>query len=366
MHHIINPSAFGTKQRTSFLDVTTAFEGVKVWFSEPSGKLAGRAPVLCSILDEKLIVYYGTAVEVRKKIDGSLLWSREFMNRAEDHLDAEHFSIMDANSFLSVISWENVDLRRTLLPILSNYAYLLDWWSMGNETVLIYTISSGPVSGPGDVTESPGYEITVTDLNSGSVAMRVRDNITPVGYARRADQKEYFIGTSNYLLRVPGVARQVSQFTKIEFKDLRQFSIDDQGAVFAVFSEKELNYLGKFGANNKEEWRTRISGLSENEQPPAVSKNGTVYYMSGRDLNCIKDGIIIWSKEMDVRPGQTLLSVLGDESVLVSSYNSLTHISSDGETEKRIELIFPITCRPVVDKDGLCFIAGSDGILCYR
>ncbi len=363
---IINPSVFGTKQRDSYLDASTTVKGERVWAGIPSGVVLGKKPLMCSIVDEKLIVYYGNAVEARRKKDGEILWSRECINQAEDDLRSDGFSTVDGNCFYSTISWSNEPKSRVLLPVLSKYFNLFYCWPSGKETVMVYEIGSGPSNAPGQQVDAPGFEIAVADLSLDTVALRVRDNARPIGFAVRNDRHEYFIGTAEYLLRIPSSARQVNLFSRIKFENLHRFSIDAVGNLYAVFSEKNIHYLGKYNPADKLEWHIPIAAVPASPQPPAVCPDGTVYCIVGNSLCCFKNAKTAWSCKLDVAGERALISVLRDRSILVASAATLLHISNSGKMLAAISCIFPITCRPIVDESGLCYLAGSEGVICFK
>ncbi|MDG5816809.1 hypothetical protein QA601_17060 [Chitinispirillales bacterium ANBcel5] len=210
----------------------------------------------------------------------------------------------------------------------------------------------------------------------------INDNNTPI-YTREFDQRQLpAIGTSGYssLFILTG-AGEIMSLDPNTGNERSTINLKDRGFIQASMDMQDnLTILGNTKVRGERviikctpdgniiwEYPLPQAHLRSFLQPPASAPDGRTYFIHADSLFRItENGEMERAYSLSPDNNFQFVTVLSDNSVLVTSKNMLTHIDSSGDYVFTLNLEDDeqITAPPVVDKDGGVLLATVNGV--YR
>jgi hypothetical protein len=363
---VVNPRHFADLLGTSYLPYSGRLRGEIIWPSQETQQATtgGRIPTNLSIVGDVLIVSYQGFLEARDRSDGKPLWGIELINKAAFDVAVEGITtVNDAGYYLPVgLDGKIKKGERVGLPFLPGPGFLEYLQFQGDEVRYVYHSSPIPATNRGEVSIPPHFayvrylpkiEKLVWLFGRNEIALAVRMSV---------DGLWSYAATCKQLFAIPMGGSSDSDVQLRDFENIKAFSLNHQGDLLVVDSIKEGLQLKNIGSDWQQHWAVMLPAQGEIHQPPASAPNGDIYLIIDNTLCQVSNGQSTWEYDLITAKQNALLTVLADNTVLVSAGTALLQIDSRGTAILTKQLGDTLTCRAIMDERGHLYVGGRSGI----
>ncbi|MDG5816808.1 hypothetical protein QA601_17055 [Chitinispirillales bacterium ANBcel5] len=363
--HVSYPMLFGNYQLNGFMNGRCLAKGEIDWFL-PFKNHRGSGPrVLLSDGDNWYLHF--SSLLLRFNLKPEIVWTQKYR------------SYMDAMIIDGYIYHSN---GSTVYMLNQNKEQVDGSFFVPNADQILFVM---PVSGnhfvqtfmrfeqgmPGDPVDDDIWSFSLID-----------DNGNPLFTEETTDNYSPAVVTEDHstIIAVSGDG-QVLKIDPTTGKEKSSFEIENRGSwpSVSLSLKNELMLIGNTGSGEKSLIKYSLDGtilwefflpaadLRSFVQPPASAPDGRTYFIHADSLfRFTENGEMERAYSLPPDNNFQFVTVLSDNSVLVTSKNMLTHIDSSGDYlfTLNLEDDEQITAPPVVDKDGGVLLATVNGV--YR
>ncbi|HRQ53361.1 MAG TPA: hypothetical protein PL018_03835 [Ignavibacteriaceae bacterium] len=363
---LINYRIYADDHNSSFLPYKTTFSGNIIWERKSLFLNDFPSPAHLAINGSVLIIWYIDKIDVTNKINGTSIWNKEIMPNTDFDLKYNGFISMNSAGFYEVYGLNQKIEEQYSLPFLSAQTKLYFSEKIKNIIYYVYQNIPTPTNSPDDKISEPEFIFAGFDLKANDFTWEfVKNGFLICAIKTRQNNKLCLASKKNiYLFDI--YSNSENQVQTLSFEKILTVSLDHHDNLLVVNESengKELKCLTQAGKIN---WVYPLEDAILSGQPPASDPEDNIYLVLGNILECIKDGKLVWSYKLPTYPGKALITVLKDKSVLVSAGAMLLQISGDGNLIKNKLFNYPLTCRPIVDEEGLIYVANQESIFAIK
>ncbi|MBU0994962.1 MAG: PQQ-like beta-propeller repeat protein [Proteobacteria bacterium] len=365
---IINGMPYANSSQNASLPVSVNISGKDVWTISPPSRMNLGDPRMLAVKDQTLFVFCQGGAYAVDIAAGKVLWGKAFISYADPFINDQYLRIVDANHFLAHIDLNGNSIERFRIPILVKM-FRLFYMSLSDDRMFLF-LNRYPARF--DKPQPQGFILTNYARKNDDIEWyKEHDGELAAGFAVVPDTGDLFVATPKQVYKTTTSAKTDSALETLNITGARSLSMDYQGNLLIMrINDKDKNkkeVLLCAGADGKKKWDTPLSEFGQIVHPAACSSDNVVYCSPDKMLYCIKDGNILWQKDMRrLEEYGLMLTVFSDGSVIVAGINSVRHFSQKGDTLAEILAPFEVTCRPVADDKGNLFVAGMEGVRCYK
>ncbi len=365
---VVNPRHFADLLGTSYLPYGARLRGEFIWPRPDAPPVASgeRIPTNLAIVGDVLIVSCQGFLEARNRGDGKSLWGIELANKAEFDVAAEGITTVDEAGDYRLIGLDGKLKKRIGLPFLPGPGFLECLRFKGDEVRYFYHGLPIPATNRGEVSipahfayvrYQPETENLVWSFGANEIALGVRLSI---------DGSRFYAATANRLFAIPVAGSSETDVETHNFHDIKAFSLNHQGDLLVVDNTDKGLQLMDIGSDWQQHWALLLPAQGEMHQPPASAPDGTIYLRVGNTICQVTNGRLNWNYDLATAGGYALLTVLTDNTVLVSAGSLLLQIDSGGTAILEKRMSDTLTTRPIMDERGYVYVGGRSGIYCLK
>jgi len=364
---VVNPRPFADLLGTSYLPYSGRLRGELIWPRQETQQATtgGRIPINLSIVGDVLLVNYQGFLEARNRSDGKPLWGFELMNKAKFDVAAKGITtVNDAGYYLPVgLDGKIKKQERVGLPFLTGPSSLEYFQAQDDEVRYVYHSSSGPVD-RGEVSIPPSFAYVRYLPKTEKLIWLFGRNERALAVSITVDGSRSYAATRKHLFAIPMGGSSDSDVQVRDFENIEAFSLNHQGDLLVVDRIKKGLQLKNIGSDWKQHWAVMLPVQGEIRQPPASAPSGDIYLIIDHTLYQVSNGQTTWEYDLITTEQNALflLTVLADNTVLVSAGTALLQINSQGTVIFTKHLSDTLTCRPIMDERGYVYIGGRSGI----
>lgn len=364
---ILNSGVYGDLQNRSFIPVTGRISGEELYHAKSEDIAQPGRPLALSIADDKLIVGYGNYLTCLNREDGSLLWNRSIRGNHIFQVTDKGILTLDQAAQHVLLSLDNK---------LGDETYLA---SVHEETFLhlVATLADGswgyvveqypePMSEPDDEPEDPATRFVRYHPEQMDVRWEYVMPPEPRGVTITADGARLFVAYGKSLYSIPIEATTDDDVTISEFADIRSLATDGHGNALVVDIVEQSAELTQVKPDGSIGWTVTFDNSDVSLQPASSTPDGIVYIVMHNTLHQVQDGELKWSYPLKAQTSDIKITVLADNSVLLSAGTALVHVSDTGEEILTKWLESTIRTRPIMDENGRVYFGADDGIHCLK
>jgi len=363
---IINSKKYADARNSSYLDVTGRLGGNQVWEKKslyvddliPADQLA--------IIDTFLVISYGNYINVRSQKTGESIWSKEMFSGALFDLKANGLVAVDENGYYEILGMDQKINEHLSLPFLSSQTMLFFSRKNDNEMAYCYQTYPTATNSPTDSFGGPEMTFNRFDIKSDDFIWQFIKKEDLIEALIAGDGSFYCLVTLNHIYLIDSEATSDDGVTTIDIEEAVSAAIDHQGNVLLIENTEEGRFLKSFNRQGEISWEFPMEEAELTGQPPASHPDGSVYIVLDDKLIKIESGKEVWSCQLMADAGEARITVLKDGTILAAANSVLMQISPDGEITANEVIPEPITCRPIMDNNGLIYVTGATGVRCLR
>jgi len=364
--NLVNYKIYSNDQNNSYLPYDSKYSFELKWQKPNLFSGDQLIPLHIALKDSLILIWYGSRIDLRSKVDGESLWKNEILPIAEFDLKEEGLITIDNFGYYKIINLENRDSEKFSLPFLSIQSRLLFSERNGEAISYCYQAIPTPTNSPGDNFSGPEFIFSKFLPDKRKFIWQFVRNEIVKAVLRTTDKKTTLIVTEDNIYNFDSEATSDKHVKNIKFSKIIGASLNhSEDLLLYIENEEKKVELKNVTLEGNIIWSYTLENVPS-FQPPASHPEGNIYIVSGNNLECIRDGKRTWSFQLPSTPGKALITIIKDASVLVSSELFLLHISIEGDLLSKNLFDFPITCRPVIDSDGNIFFATQQYIYCMK
>ena len=362
---VINEYQYGDPANSSILPYTTEIKGEILWEKE-SPVISDPQPLHnIAIVNNHLVLDYGTVFNTRNREDGSSSWISSRTRNFRFHVTTDGIFTLNTSGFLDVISFDKKIVSHLSLPFVNENAVLLYSSINKQEITYCYQRMPEPTSGPGDRASGPEIRLSRLDIDT----RELKAELIQKGMLRDIlfnQQGNFFYIIMENNLHVISSPSFDSKMNSLSFEDIKCGSIDKEGNLLLIAEESDHYFLMCLDRASKVIWRYQLETIPQIPQPPTGLENNKVLFVNGNRLLCLNKEKLEWETDLPCEWQKIKFSVLSDKSILAAAGQFLFHFSSEGKELRKIILKDSATCRPIVDEKGRIYVGGSKLITCFK
>lgn len=363
---IINSKKYADAQNSSYLAVAGQLTGNQVWEAKslfiddlvPADQIA--------IIDSFLVLAYGNRFNVRSLNSGQSVWQKELFSGALFDLKPAGLVTVTQSGYYEILGMDQKNYNRQSLPFLTSQTML--YFSRARDKEMAYCYQTYPTAtnSPTDKFDGPEFTFSRFDIKINNFIWQFVKKEDLIDALVAPDGSFYCIATLNHIYLIEAEAVSDKAVITINLEEVTAAALDHQGNILVIQNIEEGQFLKSFDRQGHPIWQFPLDRAELTGQPPACHPDGAIYLVLNNRLLKIDKGQEIWSCQLMAESGETVITVLEDGTILAAAKTILMQISPDGEIMMNKVVPEPITCRPIMDKNGLIYIAGATGIRCLR
>lgn len=375
------PMLFADFQKTSFQEQTPASTNEQIWFTEivddPSRQ---EFPRVILVSDKGLFVEYSNNTK-HLDFNGAIKWQKGYGGFPSCSFILNSALYFSGVGGASIVNPDNGDqLRDFYIFTADETVHLL--YPVDNDHFFAHTFTQAPFeSEPGET--PPEDESSIILMRSEQYIKTLQGDPDDWEYIHKLKEKTLPGLLTNDLKNAVVVTNNgtINTFTIDKGKKV---GIEEHPGVWplGVSLDKNNNLLilhhtpegsrklACYPLQGKDPlWEVILPGTGEIPlpQPPAIGKEDRIYCMVENTLCAVDNGVISWQYGTFAAKYFHYLTVLADNSILVTSANKFSHIDKDGN-EIFFKLLPPgedISTPPVIDAQGRFYFGTIKGIYCF-
>ncbi|HQL22848.1 MAG TPA: hypothetical protein PKY95_00345 [candidate division Zixibacteria bacterium] len=377
---ILNPREWGDRQSTGYLPVSGRLGQETVWQKAADAAGDSVLPHHLCLIGDRIAVWYGRRLDLRSAATGEPLWSQETLENCSFEAQRDGLVAFDEHGAFRLLRYDGTYGERVRAPLYNGAGRVFVADASADAVFLCAQMHPGPTSTAGEKVVGP--EIILAALNQGANELAwsvIRDGFL-IAALISPDGRQACLATRDRLLLAalpaaaaydPAAELEVAVI-EIPFDSVIACAYSHAGEILAV-AEKSDNPEGRreralfvLSSAGEERRRLPLAGAGSLAQPPASFPDGDVCLSLGREIWRLRGGEKLWVQKIPAEPGQILITLLKDGSLLAAAGKLLLQLSPEGEEISRRIVDGPITCRPVMDPQGRVYVAGPGGVYCLR
>lgn len=361
---VVNPRHFADLLGTSYLPYSGRLRGEIIWPRQETQQATtgGRIPTNLSIVGDVLIVSYQRFLEARNRSDGKPLWGIQLINKAAFDVAVEGITTVDDAGYYELVGFDGRIKKEVGLPFLTGPGFLEYLWAQGDEVRYVYHSFPITATNNGEVSIPPHFAYVRYLPKTEKLIWLFGRNETALAVSIAVDGSRSYAATCKQLFAISMGGSSDSDVQVRDFENIKAFSLNHQGDLLVVDSIEEGLQLKNIGSDWQQHWAVILPAQGEIRQPPASAPNGDIYLIIGNTLYQVSNGQSTWKYDLIATKQNALLTVLADNTVLVSAGKALLQINSQGTAIFTKYLSDVLTCRPIMDERGHLYIGGRSGI----
>ncbi|MBN1756893.1 MAG: hypothetical protein JW863_01160 [Chitinispirillaceae bacterium] len=368
-NQIINNRKFGDYGNRSALPFTVALQGDVLWPDNPikMGEICRNTPVHLALWQNVVVADCGSEFIVLEKSTGNLQWRQTKYDNAEFDLSEKGIVKISHAARYEVVGLDGKVKECIPLPAFLDNSRLLSCNVTGDDVFYLFNYAGSKYVSPGSSPASVNF--TFEHMNKESqVSMwsRVWRQEVARWVCFSSDKSMVHIASENNLYSFPAVVED-DQMVKVRpFTSIEGLSLNHDDEVLVIEKTEKGRFLHLIDQSNIKMQTIELDRIGIIIQPAASTPDGVIFIAAGKVLYCIDNGNEVWRHPFDSAQKPILFSVLSDKSVISVSGHSVFVTDSEGKLVFEKFVIPEISCRPVVDSDGSCYLGGKNGVVCLR
>ncbi len=364
---VINPGFFGDPQNNSSLPVTGSISGRELFFAKAEDIGQSLNPLALSLVDGRLVVWYGGKYICLDSENGDLIWTRTTRGNHLYRVDTNGILTLDHSGQYVPIDLDNKPGDQTYLPSVHEDAFLHFSTVLDNgDWAYLAEQYPEPMSSPDEDPEPP--ETRFVRYNPEQMDVRWEHSLPPEprGVAVTKDGSVLYVAFGNSLHIIPINATGEDEVITIDMNDVISLSTDGNGNALIGELVDNVAWLRQVLPDGETGWSVSLGSSELSRQPAAGTGDGEVFVVAGGRVLKIADGKITWEYPLKANTGEIRISILSDKSVLVAAGVLLVHISPAGKELFSKWFDHMITTRPIMDASGKVYYGADNGIHCLE
>ncbi|MEW5995155.1 MAG: hypothetical protein AB1744_12275, partial [Candidatus Zixiibacteriota bacterium] len=323
----LNGFAFSDVMGSSYLPVSGRITGSEVWSAPTPDTSQRRPPMALGLHGDLVVASYGTLLAVFDRNTGQLQWSREIRGNHLFAMNDAGIVTLDHAAYYILLGYDGQPVEEAYLASVNPETFL--HFVVGLPDAMLYCVEEfpEPVSDP---SEDPAPPVSRCVRYLPRTMHTVWELVLPVnliGVRAVPDLSRMYVAAANTLFTFSTEQASEKGPVKVELPGAARLSVDHQGNALALCLAKDSSILKCLAPNGTTQWEVSFDGVNVMRQPPASSPDGYIYLMIGSELHQVRDGRRGWSLKLPVDAAQAWLTILSDNSVLMTAGESLFHIS---------------------------------------
>lgn len=366
---VIYPRIFADYQKSSRQTQTTKAAGAQQWFLPSTDKENRLPPSLIILFEQGLAVEYINRFAMIS-YDGRQEWERERDAGLDIFTqDGAIFYRNSARRLAGVDSRNKVILDNLHVTTSKARGFFYLVMPLDKDRYVVQTFNRPEEKMPGEPYENDTYNLVLMEP-AKRVWLQEFEGVALPALVTNDLQKVVIPDEQGKVIvcSIDGGAK-VGGF-ELESCEFHGASLDpNDNIILAMYDKDRESRLCSYKLSGVKNWEYAISSINESAyaQPPAVDSRGRVYYIVADQVFAIENGNLVWSYALPSADRQCV-TLLGDDGMLITALNEITHLGSDGNKLGVIRLKAgeTITTPAVVGTDGRIYIGTASGIYCFN
>ncbi|KMQ52026.1 hypothetical protein CHISP_1015 [Chitinispirillum alkaliphilum] len=360
--NVIYPVLYGNYQRNGFMESETSAKGEIDWFIEV-GSPSGKAVLL---VEGHNYYLYKHNVLYRFSMDTEIIWHKSLRGWMDPVIQNKKIYFAPSSRLCRINQDKETEETGFHIPDINNFTSII-FFKPHSENYLVQTFMQNETGRIGDyvriktkfhIIDSSG-NLKYTDSEAAQHAPAVITN---------DDSVLVVITGSGEIRLINPITGTLINRSNLKRRGARIASIDmfDNLLILGNTTTPGERLLMKTTLDGSIVWEYLLSTANIRcfVQPPASDRNGRVYFIHANTLLRInKDGELEREYSLQNDSDFQFVTVLNDNSVLVTSGNMLMHLDPSGDEVFTLHLDERerIAAPPVVDNDGGVMLATLSG-----
>lgn len=369
---IINGYLYGDNFNSSYLQASSVFEGKVLWEKSNANKEPIPAKHII-LINESVLVRFPSRLNCFYKNSGELGWSESLSDNFKFQVKDALVRTRLAGGRVGTISSRGEKSSPRYVHMIGDETFLFYLSENGHEDDFCYSLRMQPTSRPVDKGITPTFYYTRYDNRENDVIWEYRRFEHLIDILSNETAGNLYAITSNSIHIILCKGTSDDDVVTIPFSRVYQAALDTRNNIYAVVEQDEKDKKGSskharlvcIQNDRKIQWQYDIPSVKI-AQPPSPLPDGKVLLCVGNQLLCIREGELLWTYDLPSTNSGIHLTVLKDASTLIATGPFLIKVTPEGTEENRMVLKEVLTCRPVVDSDGLVYVAGTNAIYCIK
>lgn len=367
----IYPKIYADYQQSSFQQQTTDASGDQVWFTPEPDPVYAQPPTLIVAIED------GLAVQSLDRFryltyDGKIVWEEPRDPGMDVFAYQNQFYFRTGDRRLNA-----VDLQRTRMlsgmhvATASSRGFFPLVVPRGQNHFLVQTFNRAEELMPDDPPKLDDYNLVLMgpDRWNDWDWLKEFEGSCLTALVTADTGRLVLLNSMGHVITMAIDSGDEVQRFELPGAEFLKASLDrDDNLVVVLVTPEGERKLCRYSLTGELSWEFMLpakGGILG--QPPAIDADNRVYYMENNILRVIDKGELQWEYRVPPARHFQFLTILGDNSVLVASANSLTHLDADGGAlfVKLLEAGQQISTPPVVDNRGRIYVGTAAGIYCF-
>ena len=362
---------FADYQYSSFQEQTSNVVGEQVWVTPNSDSTHKSPPTAILLSPQGLTVQYNDRLE-QMTYDGKIVWELERDPGLDIFIHNDAIYYRSTGRRLAAVDFEKntvLDAMHIMTSSRRGFFYLV--LPRDNQRFLVQTFNRAPEPEPNIPDEHDNYNLVLMGPSGDEWLHEFEGEVLPGLVTHDSKKVMLLTDNSDILSFDTDTGEQLDSFSLPGVQFL-QASMDrnDNLVVAMLNQEKKQVHACINVSDGKTLWEKPFpdDGPHTFRQPPAIGSDNQVYYITNDTLHVIKDGELLWRYPVPEATFYQYLTILADNSVLLSASDTLIHLDAEGEVLAAVvmENSGELTTPPVVDDKGRCYVGSGAGIYCIK
>ena len=375
------PMLFMDFQKTSFQEYTPAATNEQLWFTEIADDPSSpEFPRVILVSDKGIFAEYSNTVK-HMDFNGNIKWQKGYGGFPSCSFLLNSDLYFSGVGGASVVNPDNGDkLRDFYIFTADEIVHLL--YPVDTDHFFAHTFTQAPFeSEPGET--PPDDESCIILMRSEQYIQTLLGDPDDWEYMHKINEKTLPGLLTNDFKNVVIITNNgtVHTFTidkgklisKVEHPGVWPLGVslnkDDNLIIFCHTPEGTRKLSCQTLQGEDPVWEVILPGTGEIPlpQPPVIGKDNRIYCIVNNIVCAIDNGVITWQYGIFASKYFHYVTVLSDNSILVTSANKFSHVDKDGN-EIFFKLLSPgedISTPAVIDAQGRFYFGTKRGIYCF-
>ncbi len=363
---------FADLRQSSLQLLKTQAVGRQVWFAPFKDASVQTIPTLVLVDKDGLTVQYANHLQ-RLSFEGAFGWIKERDGGLDIFGFQNEIFYTGTDGFLHAVSVAGKErLDEFFIPRAYGRGGLRLVVPLGGDHFLMQTYNRPEEVEIGKPPEKDNYHLFIKGPESyKDLTWSAQfDGIALPGLVT-ADGKRLVVLNQGNQIQVFEIAtgKQLSSVT-VESAGIVRASLDQTDNIIVYcWDAEDKKKLCSYTSQGAPNWEYPLGGRDTRvaAQPPALTGSGHALVIVDSLLLSISNGSLLWQRPIPPAAVQ-YLTVLGDDGVLVTAANELTHFGNEGQDRFsfRLPADEAMTTPPVLDDKGRIYFGTAKGIYCIN